>query len=144
MLHGYICGTCRIYVHVGESCLCPPEPFPRGEAPQLSIFKPYVEENLGPAPVLLESKAQRDAALAQSGFTYDTLSRPTSKRHAWEHDDDWKQDVAEALRSPSLIAQERARIRAADERLAADPAYDPSRTTVVDPRPTRGVPADEP
>lgn len=39
--------------------------------PQVSVFKPYTENNLGKRPVEIETRKQRDAILAEKGLTYD-------------------------------------------------------------------------
>lgn len=49
---------------------------------RVSVFSPYVEENLTGEPIEITSRAQRDALLAQHGCTYDRWSRPPKRPSA--------------------------------------------------------------
>ena len=68
----------------------------------ISVFNPYLEHNLGPKPVLIETAAQRDALCQEHGVTYDStryVGKPKTKAAV---EDVTLGDVKEALNKGKL------------------------------------------
>lgn len=74
----FICDKCNTRITKegmsGIQCKCGEDMYLAPFDTQVSVFKPYIEKNMGKSPVAIETAAQRDKLCEEAGLSYDTFS----------------------------------------------------------------------